>query len=120
MGTTRKQAISPATRMKRTLTLALVLSACCVPGPDAAPPGREAKSGKASMDGKATSEAQVLARRLIAREFGPFFEYPQHDRTVDAVWADPKHHGLLAEIARTKTMPAEARFLACRVLVRQD
>lgn len=72
------------------------------------------------MDGKAMSEAQLLAQRLIAREFGPFFEYPQHDRTVDAVWADPKNHSLLAEIARTATMPAEARFLACEVLFRKD
>jgi len=72
------------------------------------------------METKATNEAQELARRLIAREFGPFFEYPQHDRTVDAVWADPEHHGLLAEIVRTTTMPAEARFLACEVLFRKD
>jgi len=72
------------------------------------------------MNSNATSEAQLLARRLIAREFGAFFEYPQHDRTVDAVWADPKNHGLLAEIARTPTMPAEARFLACEVLFRKD
>ena len=72
------------------------------------------------MDDKATSEAQLLARRLIAREFGALFEYPHHDRTVDAVWADPKHHGLLAEIVRTTAMPAEARFLACEVLFRKD
>lgn len=62
----------------------------------------------------------AFAQKLVDREFGDFFIYPQHDQTIDRVWLEAAPPQLLDQILDDATLSTEAKFLACEVLFKKD
>ncbi|HBE18007.1 MAG TPA: hypothetical protein DEG17_17405 [Cyanobacteria bacterium UBA11149] len=63
-----------------------------------------------------TSKTSKLAQQLINREYGEFFTYPAHDKTIDAIWNTPGNPEALEALVNDKSAPTEARFLAADIL----
>lgn len=67
-----------------------------------------------------TSDTVYFAEKLTDREFGEFFVYPMHDRTIDRIWSNPSHHQLLDDILDDDMISSKAKFLACEVFFKKD
>jgi hypothetical protein len=61
-----------------------------------------------------------LVRRLVNDEYGKLFYWPQHDQTIDKIWAEPANHPLLEKIVSDPSAPGRARFVAAEVLFTSD
>lgn len=61
-----------------------------------------------------------FADKLVKREFGSFFIYPQHNTTVSKIWSSTVHQAMLDEIVEDSLLPMETRFLACEILRAND
>jgi hypothetical protein len=61
-----------------------------------------------------------LVRRLVNDEYGKLFYWPQHDQTIDKIWAEPANPPLLEQIVGDVAAPGRARFIAAEVLFTAD
>ena len=69
-----------------------------------------------TRDAMTSSKTSKLAQQLINREYGQFFIYPAHEKTIDAVWNTPGNPEALEALVNDKSAPTEARFLASEIL----
>lgn len=68
----------------------------------------------------AENTKSAFAEKLVAREFGEFFIYPMHDKTIEKIWSDPRNHQLLDNVLDDDTTTDEAKFLVCEVFLKKD
>lgn len=64
--------------------------------------------------------AAHLADRLQAGDFGLAFYWPQHDMTIERIWAEPGNPPLLEALIDDRSAPTVARLLAAEALFRND
>lgn len=64
--------------------------------------------------------SQVLARKLVAGDYGIVFYWPQHDQTITRIWAEPGNAATLEQLIDDRSAPTRARLIAAEVLFRKD
>jgi hypothetical protein len=61
-----------------------------------------------------------LAQKLVNDAYGPTFEWPQHDLTIDKIWSDAGNPAQLEALIDDAHAPTKARLIAAEVLFKND
>jgi hypothetical protein len=84
------------------------------------PPPNQNHENRSSPPAEVAMDRAQLVRRLVNDEYGKLFYWPQHDQTIDKIWAEPANHPLLESIVSDQSAPGRARFVAAEVLFTSD
>lgn len=98
--------------MTRRLALAavLILVGCSAPGP----------ARRAPLSNQEPPVSTSLAQKLDTDAYGPTFVWPQHDLTIQKIWAEPGNPAKLEALIDDVHAPTKARLIAAEVLFKND
>lgn len=70
--------------------------------------------------GEAMTGKEKLAKDLVEGTYGTFYNYYNHEETIDSIWGIEENHGLLYEIVEDVELNGKARFLAAEILFSRE
>ena len=69
---------------------------------------------------KETNPTEQLARDLVEGKYGTFFNYYDHEETIDRIWSVEANRPLLYDLVQNEELDGKARFLAAEVLFSRE